>query len=267
MEILTTRTALPAVKAVLFDFDGTLSTLRYGWEEIMRPMMNEFICDSKDSQVDDEVVAYIDKSTGIQTIFQMEWLCQRVKEYRTAAALPMPNQALDSWGYKEEYLQRLMALVGQRRKDVHENVVRPERYHIKGSQPFLNMLHSKGIKIYLASGTDDADVKCEAQLLGFAHYFTDIKGAGTRSRLCGKEAVLKALLEHLDADTLAVFGDGKVEIELGKQMGARTIGVASNEAQGHGVDLAKRDRLIQAGADVLIGDFSDVEAVSRFLGL
>ena len=29
------------IKAVLFDFDGTISTLRYGWEKVMEPLMLE----------------------------------------------------------------------------------------------------------------------------------------------------------------------------------------------------------------------------------
>ena len=42
MEILHSVPKTP-VKAVLFDFDGTISTLRYGWEAVMRQMMLELI--------------------------------------------------------------------------------------------------------------------------------------------------------------------------------------------------------------------------------
>jgi hypothetical protein len=63
-----------AVKAVIFDFDGTISTLRQGWEEIMEPLMVEMIAGEEvpNQKLVDEVREYIDESTGIQTIFQMQ---------------------------------------------------------------------------------------------------------------------------------------------------------------------------------------------------
>lgn len=229
------------VKAVLFDFDGTLSTLRDGWEQVMRPMMVELA-----HITDAEAAEYIDQSTGIQTIFQMEWLSKR-----------MENPA-DPWALKEEYLRRLMTTVNQRREDISKGKVSPIQYHIKGADDFLAGLHSRGVKLYAASGTDDADVKYEAELLGFSKYFEAIRGAGERSRACGKEAVIGELTASLDPASLAVIGDGKVEIELGHRIGARTIGIANSETQ---------NRLTQAGADMLVGDFSDLERIYAFLGL
>ena len=72
--------------------------------------------------------------------------------------------------------------------------------------------------------------------------------------------------ENLHGDEIAVIGDGKVEIRLGCEAGARTIGLATNEREG-GVDPVKRARLIQAGADVIAGDFTEKEALLAFLGL
>ena len=42
MEILHAAARNP-VRAVLFDFDGTISTLRCGWESVMKPLMLEMI--------------------------------------------------------------------------------------------------------------------------------------------------------------------------------------------------------------------------------
>ena len=78
------------------------------------------------------------------------------------------------------------------------------------------------------------------------------------------ERLLKA--EHLQGDEVAVIGDGKVEIRLGKEAGARTIGLATNEREG-GVDETKRERLIRAGADIIAGDFSEMKDLLEFLGL
>ena len=73
--------------------------------------------------------------------------------------------------------------------------------------------------------------------------------------------------EGLRGADVAVIGDGKVEIALGRAAGARTVGLASDEAQRHGVNPVKRERLIRAGADVIAGDFLDMDELLVFLGL
>ena len=67
---------LGRIRHVLFDFDGTLSVLREGWEGVMVPMMLEMISPegARLGEIEPEVCAYVDRSTGILTIRQMEWL-------------------------------------------------------------------------------------------------------------------------------------------------------------------------------------------------
>lgn len=48
MEILSNlESERPKLKVTLFDFDGTISTLRCGWEDIMEPLMLEIISGSR----------------------------------------------------------------------------------------------------------------------------------------------------------------------------------------------------------------------------
>ena len=63
--------------AAVFDFDGTLSKLRAGWESVMEPLMCEHIPGDAE-EVRALVRKYIDESTGIQTIFQMRWLAEEI---------------------------------------------------------------------------------------------------------------------------------------------------------------------------------------------
>ena len=86
---------------------------------------------------------------------------------------------------------------------------------------------------------------------------------------CSKEQVIARLVEDegLSGANFAVIGDGKVEIRLGREAEARTVGLASDEAARRGVNPVKRDRLVKAGADIIVGDFTDQEALMRFLGL
>ena len=256
----------PALKAALFDFDGTLSTLRYGWEEIMEPMMLEYIAGEKgiDDELTDKVRKYIDQSTGIQTYYQMEWLANEVKN-----AGNNPGASTDPWWYKDEYNRRLMEMVSKRRENILSGKEPVGNYLVEGGRELLQALKEKGIRIYVASGTDHEDVSEEAQLLGLAGYFTEIAGAPSRKAECSKEAVIRKLItDHmLQGQEVVVFGDGKVEIRLGNEVQAITVGVASDEAKRHGVSLIKRNRLIPAGADAIIGDFNELEEIKRWLAI
>jgi len=63
------------------------------------------------------------------------------------------------------------------------------------------------------------------------------------------------------------FGDGFVEIEEVKRAGGVAIGVASDEKFRTGINDWKRNRLIQAGADLIIPDYRDLAALLALLGL
>lgn len=251
------------IKAVIFDFDGTFSTLRCGWEKVMRKMMLELISGGKeyDKALEKKVDDYIDTSTGIQTVYQMQWLKDEVENAGYGKV------ERDVWWYKDEYNRRLMEEVSRRTQRLASNEDSPNQYLIAGAVDFLKALKAKGITAYLASGTDHKDVVREATALGVADQFTLIKGAPERQVSCSKEAVIKMLLEEsqLPADSLLVVGDGKVEIALGTQQGAYTLGVATDEKNLKGMNSIKRTRLQNAGADAITGDFENLDELLGWL--
>lgn len=261
----STRIKRP-VKAVLFDFDGTISTLRCGWEKVMKPLMLDWITNfgSYDAALEREVDEYIDESTGIQTIQQMKWLAQMVHSYGAN-----PDASVDPWFYKKEYNNRLMKAISGNIEALETKAKAPDEYLISGSVEFLSALRSKGIEIFVASGTDHKDVVREAAALDVIGYFDEVAGAMEGVEDCSKEKVISDLIDkkHLSGDDFAVIGDGKVEIRLGKEAGARTIGIASNEAERHGIDPIKERRLTAAGADVITSDFTEHKELLAFLGL
>jgi hypothetical protein len=53
-----------------------------------------------------------------------------------------------------------------------------------------------------------------------------------------------------------VFGDGPVEIRLGRRYGGLACGIASNEERRFGLNTVKRRRLVRAGANLITPDFS-----------
>ena len=61
---------------VVFDFDGTISLVRDGWQNVMVPMMVECLQTETDTteteaQLEALVVEFVDRLTGKQTIYQM----------------------------------------------------------------------------------------------------------------------------------------------------------------------------------------------------
>jgi hypothetical protein len=66
---------------------------------------------------------------------------------------------------------------------------------------------------------------------------------------------------------LLVVGDGPVELREGGRHNALRLGVASNELCRCGLDLTKRSRLIRAGADLVISNFSQMDRLLPILGL
>ena len=229
----------------------------------MEPMMAEMIDPSgTDGALREEVRRYVDESTGIQTVFQMQWLEERVRSYGKNP------EVHDAWWYKDEYNRRLMERVEGRVRSLETGEKTPEDYTIAGSREFLTMLRSEGVDLSVASGTDHADVIREVEALGFTSFFSRIAGAPWRRAACSKETVIRRLLDDgaVSPGSLLLVGDGKVEIRLGKEAGAFALGVASDERKRYGMNERKRRRLEAAGADAIIGDFTDLSAIRRLLG-
>ena len=134
----------------------------------------------------------------------------------------------------------------------------------------LELLHAAGVKLYLASGTDEADAIAEARILGYAHLFAGgIFGAVGDLRVDAKRDVLARIIRTSGAcgGEIVVIGDGPVEMREGRRCGAYAVGIASDEVRRHGLNLQKRARLIRAGADLIVPDFCQAEALLTNLGI
>src|ERR1044072_9966927 len=120
--------------------------------------------------------------------------------------------------------------------------------------------------MYLASGTDEIFVKQEAELLDVTRYFgRHIYGALDDYKQFSKRMVIERILREnrIPGEQLLSFGDGYVEIQNTKDVGGLAVAVASDEANnGSGrMDEWKRRRLLGVGADVVIPDFRDRDAL------
>ena len=253
------------LKYALFDFDGTVSLLREGWQHVMGPLMIEMICGDAavPEGLHEEVQDYISESTGIQTILQMEALVEMVR----AKGMVPEDKILDPLGYKNIYNERLMVRVNERIAALAAGDLSLEEATVRGSLDFVKKLHDRRLTMYIFSGTDRDDVRNEAALVTAAPYFQEIWGAINSFKDYNKEKVLKEIIANHDlhGSEVLICGDGPVEIRHGHANGCITIGVASNELEGHGWDEVKRERLIKAGADIMIPDFSETDALIDYL--
>jgi len=143
-------------------------------------------------------------------------------------------------------------------------------FTVKGALPFLLALRAAGVRLYLASGTDDEDVKKEAAHLGYAGLFDGgIYGSIGQVASDAKKIVLERILREIGGafDQVIAFGDGPVEIRETTRRGGYSVGIASDEVRRFGLNLEKRARLIRAGAHAIIPDFSEAERLWSFLRL
>lgn len=275
IEIVTKWKEKPQIKHAIFDHDGTISTLREGWELIMGPMMIKAILGDKFLEADESLYQkvkarsdeFIDKTTGIQTLVQMKGLIELIREF---GCVP-EDKILDEFGYKQIYNDELLIMVKVREDKFLKGELSLEDFTLKNVVPFLQKLHDAGVKLYLASGTDEADVKSEARVLGYDHLFEGrIYGAVGDITKEAKKIVLDRILDSIGESafgTIATFGDGPVEMRETKKRDGIAIGIASNELRRYGLNENKRTRLIKAGADIIVPDFSQIPQLLSLLNI
>jgi phosphoglycolate phosphatase-like HAD superfamily hydrolase len=264
LEVPNPAIRLGRVHHALFDFDGTISVIRRGWEDIMIPMMVEMICDgqSASSEIEAQVADYVDRSTGILTIKQMQWLEEAVR--RTGLS-QNPRSARE---YKRIYNERLLRPVRQRLGQMDGGQSARDGLMIVGARDFLQGLHDCGVALYLASGTDHVYVAEEARALGVADFFGEhIYGARDDTEAYTKERIIQRILDGhgLRGEELLVVGDGPVEIRNAKERGAVALGVAADEDCRQGLNPRKRQRLLAAGADLIVTDFREHQQLLSYL--
>ncbi|MCB9208834.1 MAG: HAD hydrolase-like protein [Ignavibacteriales bacterium] len=260
------------IKNVILDHDGTISTLREGWEIVMHQVMMEEICGEKlkdlatdeYNRLSNKCEKYISDTTGVQTIMQMYGLRDIVDEewFIEKSKIKTPSE------YKAIFLDRLMLNVNDRIKKFENGERTVHDFSILGAINLLNALKNKNLKLFLASGTDEDNVVIEANALGYGKLFDGgIRGSKGNEIGDAKKIVINRIITegHCEGENLMVIGDGPVEIIEGRKVGAFCIGVASDEIRRHGINYKKRTRLIRAGANIVIPDFSQLDQLLKIL--
>lgn len=253
------------IRYALLDFDGTISLIREGWRELMIPYFIEVLSATNSGETQAEIRTcvedFVDTLTGKQTIYQ----CIRLDE----EVVRRGGASRDPLDYKQEYLRRLELRIHARKTALEQGTDVPEDHMVPGAMQMIKLLQQHGIRCYLASGTDEADVLYEAKLLGLEGAFSGgIFGARDEMLSCSKELVIQDMLqrEKIQPKQLVSFGDGYVEVELVEKLGGLTVGLATNEESRQGINQWKRSRLIKAGAHAIAPDFRCADEIFAAIG-
>lgn len=263
LEIINSSVTRGQVRHALFDFDGTLSLIREGWQQVMISMMVELLMATPEHESEVElrtvVTDLVDRLTGKQTIYQMIQLAEEIEK--------RAGEPFEPVKYKWMYLERLWTKIEGRVKGLKQGRLDRETLMVAGSVEMLEALRDREVTCYLASGTDEVYVIDEAAALGLSGYFASIFGALDDYQTYSKKMVIDRILveNSLKGSELVTFGDGYVEIANSKSVGGIAVGLATNEAERQGVDEWKRGRLIDAGADLIVPDFSQYQSLVAYL--
>jgi phosphoglycolate phosphatase len=241
-------------RVCLFDFDGTISLIRSGWMDVMVPMMVEILLDLQTGESEAALRAvvedFVGRLTGKQTMYQMMAFADEISKRGGA-----PREPLE---YKKMYLDRLHARIHDRLEELRCHRVSPETYLVPGVRASIEALRERGLRLYLASGTDQPYMREEADLLDIARYFEGrVYGALDDYRSFSKKILIERLIatSEFQGSEFLGFGDGYVEIENIKEVGGVAVGVATAEPECLAVDQWKRQRLAGVGADFIIPNF------------
>ena len=199
---------------------------------------------------------------GAPTIRQMEVF---VDELLRRGGTPA-----DPWEYLREYIDRLMHGVSGRWAALERGEARAAEWVVPNAHAVLANLRERGVRLFVASGTDYDHVVREARLLGVdAAFPKGINAPKNNDPAFRKADVIARVLADLGirGEELLGFGDGVVETQAVKAVGGVAVGVASSE---HGSGLGavnpeKRARLVDAGADLIVADYTAQAELLRWL--
>lgn len=252
IEVLNPELRPGPVRLAVFDFDGTVSLIREGWAGVMADLgVDLFRAQGRDadSVLRDRLELEMLGLSGHPSLVQM----QRLAEIAGGG---------DADELHAEFLRRLFNRVGCRVADLEAGRVPQSAWSVPGTHAILTALRDRGAELVLLSGTDRAGVVREMAALGLSDFFGERVYAPTAVGFT-KRAVLDSL--GVSGPELLGVGDGFAETVEVKRLGGRAIGVASQEAGVPGVNPVKRQLLTSWGADALVADYSQADALVSWL--
>jgi len=243
--------------AAVFDFDGTVSLLSEGWQDVMQNLFEETLFkyvpfSGAEAETERKNIArFIFEMTGKPSIFQ----CIRMAEEVVNCGGP----ELDAQVLHEEFSRRLGNRTEEREKGIQDGKILADDYMVPGARAFLERLHGLGLKMLLVSGTEDFIVQRQCKLLGLNRFFDGgIAGTPPDVHRFSKAAVIQDFMDRFSLKPAEVvgFGDGFVETQFVHEIGGFAVGMATREHERDGlINEWKSEQLLSVGADFIAPDF------------
>ena len=221
MEGLKKQNQFGKIKAVVFDFDGTLAVLNIDFSS-----MKERVFDlMKHYGIEEELIAETYLLEIIDEVYQILW---------------RKNQAMAREFYREAHLV------------LHEVELEAAEQGslIPGVVETLKFLRKKGMKLGIVTrNCEDAVRKVFPDIDQFCDVFIS---RNSTKKVKPHPDHLTSVMKILDisGEEAVMMGDHTTDIQAGKRVGMRTVGVLTGRKT--------RKELEQAGADYVLGEVTEV---------
>lgn len=259
-EILS-KPKVSEIKCVVLDYDGTLTTLRKGWDLILTDYArgkinpNGLPCDALDDEIR-HLCAHAGGTTPKQLVSRLIAIMDKMN-------LIDKSEIKSLEFYAKDYADHFQEKIDERVKHFAKE---SESYVITAVRPMLDFISSQKTLNYIVTGSCETAVKDELQKLEMLHHFEKVYGASLEMDGNLKlDAMNEIIARHrLSPCEVLIIGDGSTETRAATELKLPVIGIASDEHTG-GLCSKKRDMLAELGAHAIISDYSGFANVWNWL--
>ena len=174
---------------------------------------------------------------------------------------------LDPLEYKHQYLDRCSTIRSRTGwPSLRAGAARPRNTWCPARARCSKRCSERGLKMYLASGTDEIYMREEARLLDVDRYFDGgVYGALDDYKSFSKKILIQRLIASAECsgDQFLGFGDGYVEIEKVKEVGGVAVGVATDEPECLQRGRVEAQAPSGVGADFIMPELSVPRGTAR----
>ena len=249
------------VKCIVLDYDGTLTTLRKGWDLILTDYAREKInpngleCEGLDEEIR-HLCAHAGGTTPKQLVSRLMAIMDKMN-------LVEKSDIKSIEYYAKDYADHFQEKIDER---VKRFATESESYVIDAVRPMLDFIAEKKTINYIVTGSCEIAVKEELKKLEMMHYFERVYGASLEMdgnlKLDAMQEIIKR--HGLSPCEVLIIGDGSTETRAAAELKLPAIGIASDEHSG-GLCAKKRDMLVDLGAHAIIADYTGFEHVWNWL--
>ncbi len=259
-EILS-KPKVSEIKCIVLDYDGTLTTLRKGWDLILTDYAREKInpnglpCDGLDEEIR-HLCAHAGGTTPKQLVSRLMAIMDKMN-------LIEKSEIKSVEFYAKDYADHFQEKIDDR---VRRFATESESYVIKAVRPMLDFISSKNTMNYIVTGSCETAVKEELQKLDMIHHFERVYGASLEMDGNLKLDAMKEIMDRhqLTPCQILIVGDGSTETRAAAELQLPAIGIASDEHTG-GFCSKKREMLADLGAHAIIADYTGFANVWEWL--